>query len=141
MTTFSDPSSGGSGDELRLADVNGHLLIVRPIEYVATMETVNGASDAVRCDVADIDTNTIHRDVLWFARYVVGSLKGEIGKTILAQLGQGEAKAGKSAPWVLNGRAADPASTTRAEQWLSVNGATWNGLANPAAPAAAAVVI
>lgn len=142
MTQFQDPSAGG--DSLKPADVLGHLLIVRPLEHVASIPTSFGDKDAIRCDVADLDANEIHRDVLWFPGLLIGGLKNSIGGVVLAVMSQGTAKPGQSAPWMLEGKAGDPASTTRAEQWLATNSAAWFGLSDPtpaaSAPAAAVVI-
>ena len=106
------------------------------------MPTVHGDKDAIRCDVADVTANEIHRDVLWFGGYLVGGLKNSIGQTVLAEMAQGTAKPGQSPPWILEGKSADPTAVASATQFLAVNGATWNGLSNPApAPAAVAAPV
>jgi len=94
---FSAPSSGGEG--VSAADVDGHIIVVEPLEYVTSITTSYGEKDAVRCRVHDLSTQTTHEDCLWFPMALVGQLKGLIGQRVLGQMGRGEAKAGQSAPW------------------------------------------
>ena len=138
MTQFSDPSAGG--DSLKPADVLGHLLIVRPLEHRFGIVTSFGEKDAIRCDVADLTTNEVHKDVLWFPGGLVGSLKGSIGELILARMGQGVAKPGQSAPWTLIGASADPAAVQQASTWLAANPG-FQGIGNPTPAAAGAAPV
>lgn len=130
---FDAPVSGGS---LKPADVENHLLVVEPLEYVATMVTAFGDSDAVRVTVHDITEGTTHENVLWFPRALVGALKPSIGKRILAVMGKGEAKAGQSAPWVLFDASSKPEAVAAATAYLT--GQTAATLAPPAPVIAAA---
>jgi hypothetical protein len=120
MTTFTAPPAGG-GDQLKLADIIGHHVIVRVTSYEENVPTVNGPANAVRVNVADLNTGTSHTDVLWFPKFVVGQLRSQIGKLVLAKVGQGIAQPGKSAPWVLENVANDPAVTASAERWMAAN--------------------
>lgn len=96
---FSAPAAGG--ETLKPADIEGHLLVVEPEEYVPNMVTSFGEKDAIRVTVHDITANTTSESVLWFSGVLVGSLKARIGQKVLAVMGKGTAKAGQSAPWVL----------------------------------------
>ena len=96
-----DAPSVGSGSSIRPADVEGHVLVCEPIEYVGSMSTSFGETDAIRLVVHDISQKESHEDVLWFSAALVGSLKRDIGKSLLGKIGKGEAKAGQSAPWIL----------------------------------------
>ncbi len=97
MTVFAAPAAGG-GSDVRPADLEGHLLIVEPLEYVASIPTSMGDKDAVRVTIHDITDTATYEDVLWFPKVLVGSLKGRIGQKVLAVLGKGTAKPGQSAP-------------------------------------------
>lgn len=97
---FTAPGASSSAD-IKPADLEGHLLVVEPLEYVENMPTSMGEKDAVRVTIHDISEQVTHEDVLWFPRVLVGSLKGRIGQKVLAVLGKGTAKPGQSAPWVL----------------------------------------
>lgn len=98
---FASPGTGGSGDTLAPADVEGHVLVVEPAEYVASIATAFGDKDAIRCTVHDITTQTTAQDVLWFPGGLIGALKGRIGQRVLGVMSKGTAKAGQSAPWIL----------------------------------------
>jgi hypothetical protein len=108
--TFSSPKTGG-GDRLNIADVNGHVVLI----YVKT-------ASAVRLDVVDLDTGEHFLDVLWFAKVIVSKLKDLAGQPpVLAQISQGTAKAGQSAPWELTDVASSPKAHKAAEAWLETN--------------------
>ena len=100
MTVFAAPAAGG-GSDVRPADLEGHLLIVEPLEYVASIPTSMGDKDAVRVTIHDITDSTTYEAVLWFPKVLVGSLKGRVGQKVLAVLGKGTAMPGQSAPWIL----------------------------------------
>ena len=100
MTVFAAPAAGG-GSDVRPADLEGHLLVVEPLEYVASIPTSMGDKDAVRVTIHDITDTATYEDVLWFPKVLVGSLKGRVGQKVLAVLGKGTAKPGQSAPWIL----------------------------------------
>jgi hypothetical protein len=100
MTEFAAPAAGG-GSDVRPADLEGHLLVVEPLEYVASIPTMMGDKDAIRVTIHDITDTDTYEDVLWFPKVLVGSLKGRIGQKVLAVLGKGTAKPGQSATWIL----------------------------------------
>jgi hypothetical protein len=97
---FTAPGASSSSD-VKPADLEGHLLVVEPLEYVENIPTSMGEKDAVRVTVHDISEQMSYEDILWFPRVLVGSLKGRIGQKVLAVLGKGTAKPGQSAPWLL----------------------------------------
>ena len=97
---FTSPGTTSSAD-VKPADLEGHLLVVEPQEYVENIPTSMGDKDAVRVRIHDISEQVTHEDVLWFPKVLVGSLKGRVGQKVLAVLGKGTAKPGQSAPWVL----------------------------------------
>lgn len=129
---FDAPSQGGGS--LRAADVEGHVLVVEPSEYVASIATSFGEKDAIRVSVHDITTSETHNDVLLFGSALISSLKGQIGKRVLGVMGKGTAKAGQSAPWVLIDASQDPNAVSAATAYL--NGAVAATITAPAkAPA------
>ena len=127
---FTAPSTGGGS--LKPADVEGHLLVVEPQEYVASIATSFGEKDAVRVNVHDISAQESHENVLLFGTALIGSLKGQIGKRVLGVMGKGTAKAGQSAPWVLVDASGNPDAVKAATAYL-----TGQVAATIAAPAAA----
>jgi len=142
---FSAPTPGG-GDKLPVADINGHFVIVHVTSYEENITTVNGPANAVRVNVADLSTGTHHLDVMWFPKVIVGSLRNQIGKTILAKVAQGQAQPGKSAPWILEDATGDTAVVAAAEKWMAANPGVLTGtpIAAPApapAPGLAASLI
>lgn len=131
---FSAPASSGEG--LSAADVDGHILVCEPVEYVTEVVTVHGPKDAVRLTVHDITAGTTTEDCLWFGGYLVGALKGRIGQKVLGIMGKGTAKAGQSPPWVLTDLSTNEQAVAAATAYLT--GAVAASLAAPAAPAPAA---
>ena len=144
MSMFSAPTLGG-GDKLPVADINGHFVIVHVTSYEENITTVNGPANAVRVNVADLSTGTHHLDVMWFPKVIVGSLRGQIGKTILAKVAQGVAQPGKSAPWILEDATGDTNVVAAAEKWMAANPGVLTGTPiaapAPATPGLAASLI
>ena len=130
---FAAPAAGGSGDSLAPADVEGHVLVVEPQEYVASITTSFGDKDAIRVNVHDITTQTSHADVLWFPGGLIGALKGQIGKRVLGVMTKGTAKPGQAAPWLLQDASTSAPAVAAATAYLTA--ATAATLAAPA-PAA-----
>jgi hypothetical protein len=120
MTTFHAPSTGG-GDTLAVKDVAGHVVLIYVKSYEASIPTSLGERDAVRLNVADLDTGEHYLNVLWFPKVIVGSLKKSIGQFVLAQVAQGVAKPGQNAPWVLNDASTAEKAVAAAEAWLAAN--------------------
>jgi hypothetical protein len=90
-----------SGDQPKVADLANQLLIIEPTEYKANIQTVHGDTDAIEVRIINIDTGEIHTDILFFNVALKNALKNKIGQKVLARIGQGTAKPGKSAPWIL----------------------------------------
>lgn len=94
------PASGG----IDLDSVLGALLLVTVNGQEIGVNTVHGSADPIRADVAVLDgehKGETHPDVLLFPRVLISQLKPRIGQKVLGRLGKGTAKAGQSAPWVL----------------------------------------
>jgi hypothetical protein len=133
---FAAPSTGGGS--LKPADVEGHLLVVEPTEYVASIATSFGEKDAIRVTVHDISAQETHADVLLFGTALIGSLKGQIGKRVLGVMGKGVAKAGQSAPWVLVDASGNADAVAAATAYLTGQVAASIAAPAPAAAPAAA---
>jgi len=98
------PSTPASGEKLDLNTLNGALLLITVHELVKDIETSFGKSNAVRVDVAVLDGDhkgSTFDDTLIFPRLLQSQLSQDIGDSVLGRLGKGEAKPGKSAPWLL----------------------------------------
>lgn len=117
MSEFSAPAS--SEATVKPADLQGHLLIIKPVEYKTGITTSLGEAEAIEVDLIDLDTNTEHNSVLFFNVALRSALKSNIGKSVLARIGQGVAKPGKSAPWILINATDSQADIDKATAYLA----------------------
>lgn len=123
---FDAPSQGGGS--LKPADVEGHLLVVEPSEYVAAIATSFGEKDAVRVTVHDITDSETYQDVLLFGTALIGSLKSQVGKRVLGVMTKGTAKPGQAAPWVLEDATGNAKAVKAATAYLiGKQGYPWRG--------------
>jgi hypothetical protein len=144
---FTDPSSG---EVCKPADVNGHLLIIRPTDIRRDVPTAYGTSDAIQLDLVDLndadrttgEIGRVYRGVLWFPVGLVTGLRDKVNQLVLAWMGQGTAKPGQSAPWTLIPATGDAAATKLAGDWINshsgFNNLTAPTPAQPQQPAAPA---
>lgn len=96
-----DQAGGGSFDA---EELHGSLLVIWPTEVETDVPTVHGDADAVRANILVVDgekAGEYIEEALIFPRILVSSLRGKVGRQVLGRLGQGEAKRGQSAPWIL----------------------------------------
>jgi hypothetical protein len=119
---FTAPTQGNS-DSIKVADLNGHLLIITPTEYKTGIQTVHGEADAVECHLVDLDTGLSHNSILFFNVALKSALKQKIGEKVLARIGQGIAKPGKSAPWILLDATGDADAVAKANAHIGNAGA------------------
>lgn len=103
MSGFATPASAGSG--IKWADLDGALVVA----------VVNGIEDKIstsfgeREDVPRIDLHVLdgeaageeHNDTLVFPKVLGQQLRRRVGEKVLGRIGQGIAKSGQSAPWML----------------------------------------
>jgi hypothetical protein len=115
--TFASP--GNTSESVKVADLANHLLIITPIEYKTGIQTVHGIAEAVEVNVYDLDTNTAHNSLLWFNVALRNALKTKLNQKVLARIGQGPAKPGKSAPWILLDATNDATAIAKANAYLS----------------------
>jgi hypothetical protein len=114
---FSAPSS--NTESVKVADLNGHLLILEPLEYKTGIQTVHGDADAIEVSINDLDTGLTHDSVLFFNVALKNALRTKIGQKVLARIGQGTAKPGKSAPWILIDATGDADAVAKANAFIS----------------------
>lgn len=127
---FDAPSQGGGS--LRPADVEGHLLVVEPTEYVAAIATSFGEKDAIRVTVHDITDSETHTDVLLFGTALIGSLKSQVGKRVLGVMTKGTAKPGQAAPWILEDATSNAKAVKAATAYLmSLTTMVWEPMNQP----------
>jgi hypothetical protein len=118
--TFAAPDTPSEGGSVKVADLAGHLLIIEPTEYKSEIQTVHGVTDAVAVNIVDLDANNNrHDNVLFFNVALKNALRNKVGQKVLARIGQGTAKPGKSAPWILVDATTNPADTAKANAYLS----------------------
>jgi len=115
--TFASPAA--PSESVKVADLANHLLIITPTDYKTGIQTVHGIAEAVEVNVFDLDTNREHTSLLWFNVALRNALKTKINQKGLARIGQGPAKPGKSAPWILLDATSDAQAVTRANAYLS----------------------
>jgi hypothetical protein len=130
---FTAPTQGG-GDSVKVADLAGKLLIITPIEHKREITTVHGITDAVEVNIVDLDGNDSHDNILFFNIALKNALKDKIGQKVLARIGQGSAKPGKSAPWILIDATGNPDDLAKANAYIG--GGNANATPTPAAPPA-----
>lgn len=114
--TSAPPPSGG----VTWADHKGKLLVIEPLSLEAGIATTFGTTDAVRANVYVLTAPgeaEDFEDTLVFPKVLAGQLKRSIGQKVVGRLGQGNAKAGQSAPWLLE--EATPDDLEKAQAWIA----------------------
>jgi hypothetical protein len=135
MSAFATPATATGID---WNDANGSLLLIEPLSIEVAVKTSLGEKDAVRANIAVLDGKLggeTFSDVLIFPRVLQGQVRSRIGQKVLGRLGQGVAKAGQSAPWMLS--EATEADTQLGMQWIA-RGVQAPATVTDAAPAATA---
>lgn len=123
---FASPASAGGG--IQWADVKGALVLVEVLSVETGINTAFGATDAVRANVAVLDGDKkgeVFNDTLVFPKVLQGQLKSRLNQKVLGRVGQGQAKPGQSAPWLLE-------EATDADKKVGMDYLA-NGIAAPAA--------
>ena len=119
MTTpFAAPATSESSS-VKPADLEGKLLIIEPVEYKTGIQTSLGEAEAIEVNLVDLDSGSQHSSVLFFNVALRNSLRPNIGKKVLARIGKGVAKPGKSAPWVLLNATDNQADVAKATAYLA----------------------
>ena|SRR5690606_37052013 len=100
---FQQPSTGG--DVFKPAEHLGRLVVIWARSYREGINTSFGTANAVAADIHVIDAPggpKVYTNALLFARALVASLREAVGGApVLARIGQGVAKPGQSAPYIL----------------------------------------
>ena len=107
---FATPAAPTGGIDLKEHKDALLLFTVHGVEEA--IQTSYGESSAVRCDVAVLDGDHAgdeHADTLIFPKVLQSQLRKAVGQKVLGRLGQGTAKPGQSAPWILT----DPTDADR----------------------------
>jgi len=105
-----NPFSTPSSSEKVITEENlGRLMLITPKEVLASVPTIHGDKEVLVADVTLLargaeEKVAVFTDVRIFQGVLIGKLKTSIGKPmpVLGTLAKGEAKKGKSAPWVID---------------------------------------
>jgi hypothetical protein len=103
MSLFQQPSAGG--DQVKVNEIIGALVLVHVREYREGIVTSFGPSDAVAADVHVLDgakAGESFENTLIFQKALIGALRSAAGgQPVLGRIGQGTAKPGQSPPYIL----------------------------------------
>jgi len=103
MSLFQQPSAGG--DQVKVNEIIGALVLVHVREYREGIITSFGPSDAVAVDLHVLDgpkAGESFENTLIFQKALIGALRSAAGgQPVLGRIGQGTAKPGQSAPYIL----------------------------------------
>lgn len=86
-------------------DLKGSLLLFTIDSVEQGIKTAFGDTDAVRATIAVLDGDsqgTEYADALVFPKVLQSQLRPSVGGKVLGRLGQGTARPGQSAPWLLS---------------------------------------
>ena len=120
---FATPTGGGDGSKIS-DDVN-QAILVRPTEYIPSMKTTQGVSDAVRADwivLTGPNQGQVRNGSLIFQKVLKSELRAILGTPkplMVAVLGMGEARNGNNAPYLF--APADDATKALAAQAASAH--------------------
>jgi hypothetical protein len=99
---FQQPSQG---DRVNISELVGSLVLIWVREYRDDITTTFGPSDAVAVDLHTLDGpqgGERFENTLIFQKALIGSLRSAVGgDPVLGRIGQGTAKPGQSAPYIL----------------------------------------
>lgn len=112
IVSAAPPSGGIKWDELK-----GNLLIIEPLSLETGIQTAFGVADAVKANVTVLtgpDSYDDYAETLVFPKLLASQLRGQIGRKVVGRLGQGQAKSGQSAPWLLEEATADDLEKAKA---------------------------
>lgn len=99
---FTDP---GTSSGINLAEMEGRLLLIKPVRVEHGVKTSLGDRDATVADihVLDGDDQESYSEVFVWPRVLQGQLRANVGtgRYTLGRLGKGTPKPGQNAPWKL----------------------------------------
>jgi hypothetical protein len=100
---FQQPSQG---DQVKIAELVGSLVLVYVRELRENIQTAFGPSDAVAVDLHVLQgpsAGESFENTLIFQKALIGSLRSAVGgDPVLGRVGQGTAKPGQSPPYILH---------------------------------------
>ncbi|ATW59028.1 hypothetical protein PBI_MAHDIA_29 [Gordonia phage Mahdia] len=120
---FASPT--GAGDGSKISDDLDQAILLRPTEYIPSMSTSQGTTDAVRADwivLTGPNQGQVRNSSLIFQKVLKSELRSIMGTPkpmMVAVLVKGQAKNGNSAPYLF--AAADDATKALAAQAASAH--------------------
>jgi hypothetical protein len=103
----------GTTTALDLKELNGRLLLLKPTRVEIGVSTTLGPKDVTVADVHTLDgpSPEVFGEAFVWPKVLQAQLRSTVGtgRYVLGRLGQGVAKPGQSAPWVLS----DPTDAER----------------------------
>lgn len=120
---FATPTGGGDGS--RIGDDVGQAILIRPTEYIPSMKTSQGPTDAVRADwivLTGPNQGQVRNGSLIFQKVLKGELTRIMGTPkpmMVAVVSMGEARNGNNAPYLF--APADDATKALASQAASAH--------------------
>jgi hypothetical protein len=115
MVTFGKPAKVSEG--VKPADVDGHLVVIRPIKVVDVV-TKYGEATAIDVDLIDIDEERSYEGCRWFGKLLVATMRDQIDQLLIGTVGRGTARNGQSPPWVIEDQSENPTAVARATRVL-----------------------
>jgi hypothetical protein len=126
------------GDRLKPENVDGHLLIVAPLEFLPEFfkartnpdGTVKPAANGVKLNAVDLDQpgpdgqpGAVFREAIWGQKALAASLERTLreqgpGSPVLVRIGKGTANSGQSAPWIFLDATGDHQAVQRATEFV-----------------------
>lgn len=122
MTDTDEFSAPASAVGVTWADLKGTLLLFTVKAVESDVQTSFGIANPVRADLVVLDgpdAGETYEDTLVFPKALIGQLKSKVGGKVLGRLGQGSAKPGQSAPWLLTDATEEDKKAARG--WLAKN--------------------
>jgi hypothetical protein len=117
---FQQPSQG---DQFKAAELVGSLVLIYVLELREDVTTSFGPADAIAADIHVLQgpgAGDSYKNTLIFQKALIGSLRGAIGgDPVLGRVGQGTAKPGQSAPYILHPYTDADAAVATA--WIQAN--------------------
>jgi hypothetical protein len=111
-----DLAAAGGGSKLRIGDLDGKLVVMKPEPDEIELETTLGTATARPVAVLVVGESDQWQPALIFGRALLVQLGQAVraGRPVVGVVGHGEAQPGRSAPWVLHDATAAQVELARA---------------------------
>lgn len=107
-------------DRINAEDIENHVVIIRPIEYIDRMRVKDEEKDAIKLNIVDLSNDgTIYRNTLWFNR-LIGTFKHQLGTPFFGYVTKEKLPNGYRG-WSFISLAGNPDWEPVAQQWAAAN--------------------